>query len=447
MRFALYEGEIVDIDLCLSQLSDIKYTEEMCLKYVRGLKEIENFLRKSYGSLMGILFIFKLTRTHCFVIYYREGNIITFREYTTHLVSVRRKADVYKMSLLWMEYESEFEHLVEASFARESHEKEEYFQSVSDRVRKIIYRDTRYNIDYLYTAYVLDDKKIMNTYAVWLYELMVGIHKKRFSKEQTKEYVIFHFEAIKKTIPEVVSPEKCRKLQKLVEGAQQSIRDYVPAVEVKQESRYETEIEEYMEALFQKDTRKAVGLIRKYVERGMNLDDIYVEILSESMKRVGELWHTAEITVDTDHYCTSVTQMAMAQMYDFLFDGKRSHKKILSVCPGMELHEMGARIITDLFENHGWDSIFLGAAVPVDYIIEAVRENQPDLVTLSVSMPQHLMDCEKAVREIRKEFPDIKIAVGGKAFESTNGIWKKWPVDIYSKDARELLARADQLCG
>ena len=38
----------------VSQLSDIKYTEEMCLKYVRGLKEIENFLRKSYGSLMSI---------------------------------------------------------------------------------------------------------------------------------------------------------------------------------------------------------------------------------------------------------------------------------------------------------------------------------------------------------------------------------------------------------
>ena len=50
--FALYEGEIVDIDGCLSQLSVIKYTEEMCLKYVRGLKEIENFLRKSYGSLI-----------------------------------------------------------------------------------------------------------------------------------------------------------------------------------------------------------------------------------------------------------------------------------------------------------------------------------------------------------------------------------------------------------
>ena len=350
------------------------------------------------------------------------------------------------MSLLWMEYESEFEHLVEASYARESNAKKEYFNSISERARKIIYRDTRYNIDYLYTAYVLGDKKIMNTYAVWLYELMVGIHKHRFTREQTKEYVIFHLEAIKKAIPDVVSAEKQQELQEIMEEAQQCIRAYTPSEEPTKNARYEKEIEEYMNCLFQKDTRKAIGLIRKYVDQGMDLDDIYVEILSESMKRVGELWHTAEITVDTEHYCTSVTQMAMAQMYDLLFDGERKNKTILSVCPGMELHEMGARIITDLFENHGWDSIFLGAAVPVDYIMDSVRENQPDLVTLSVSMPQHLIDCEKAVREIKDEFPDIKVAVGGKAFESTDDIWKKWPVDIYSKDARELLTKADEIC-
>ena len=127
------------------------------------------------------------------------------------------------MSLLWMEYEAEFEHLVEASFARESHDKEEYFRSLSERARKIIYRDTRYNIDYLYTAYVLGDKKIMNTYAIWLYELMVGIHKERFTREQTREYVIFHLDAIKRTIPDIVSSEKQQKLQEIIEEAQQCI--------------------------------------------------------------------------------------------------------------------------------------------------------------------------------------------------------------------------------
>ena len=350
------------------------------------------------------------------------------------------------MSLLWMEYESEFEHLVEKSYTRESRDKEEYFRSISERARKIIYRDTRYNVDYLYTAYVLDDKKIMQTYAVWLYELMAGIHKERFTREQTREYVIFHLEEIKKTIPDVVSREKHQKLQQLLEEAQQCIRDYIPEKDRKKKSRYEKEIKEYMDCLFKREGRQAIGLIRRFIDQGIKLDDIYVEILSESMRRVGELWHTAEITVDTEHYCTSVTQMAMAQMYDRLFDGERKNRMILSVCPGMELHEMGARIVSDLFENHGWDSIFLGAAVPVDYIVDSVKENHPDLVTLSVSMPQHLMECEKAVMEIKKEFPDIKIAVGGKAFESTSDIWKKWPVDIYTKDARELLARAQELC-
>ena len=350
------------------------------------------------------------------------------------------------MSLLWMEYESEFEHLVEASYERESQAKEEYFKALSERVRKIIYRDTRYNIDYLYTSYVLGEKKIMNTYAIWLYELMVGIHKHRFTPEQTREYVLFHLESIKNAIPDVVSMDKQKRLQEIMEEAQQSIRAYRPDPHPKAASKYEKEIDEYMDCLFQRDTRKAIGLIHSYVEQGIDLDDVYVEILSESMKRVGELWHTADITVDMEHYCTSVTQMAMAQMYDQLFDGKRRDKTILSVCPGMELHEMGARIITDLFENHGWDSIFLGAAVPVEYILESVRNNHPDLVTLSVSMPQHLMDCEKAVREIKQEFPDIKVAVGGKAFESTEDLWKKWPVDIFTKDARELLARANEIC-
>ena len=65
-----------------------------------------------------------------------------------------------------MEYETEFERLVEESYTRESQEKAEYFNSISERARKIIFRDTRYNIDYLYTAYVLGDKKVMNTYAV-----------------------------------------------------------------------------------------------------------------------------------------------------------------------------------------------------------------------------------------------------------------------------------------
>ena len=185
-------------------------------------------------------------------------------------------------------------------------------------------------------------------------------------------------------------------------------------------------------------------LIQEFKKKQIPLDDIYVDIIAESMRRIGELWHVGKISVDTEHYCTSVTQMAMAQLYGDLFDGERKNKTLLCACPGTELHEMGARMVADIFENNGWDSIYLGAAVPIHAMLKSIAENHPDLVALSVTMPQHLMDCYELVKQIREKFPLIKIAVGGGAFRSTHEIWKKWPVDIYTEDARELVLRANE---
>lgn len=61
-------------------------------------------------------------------------------------------------------------------------------------------------------------------------------------------------------------------------------------------------------------------------------------------------------------------------------------------------------MVADLFENDGWDGIFLGAAVPEDAMLEAIRSDKPDLVALSVTMPQHLLTCAELVEAIRSEF-------------------------------------------
>ena len=68
-------------------------------------------------------------------------------------------------------------------------------------------------------------------------------------------------------------------------------------------------------------------------------------------------------------------------------------------------------------------------------------------MALSVTMPQFLIDCEAAVRAIRREFPELAIAVGGGAFADTHDIWKQWPVDLHTTDARDLLRRANELMG
>ena len=352
------------------------------------------------------------------------------------------------MSLLWMDYEEEFQKLVDMAYVCEREARPDYFNGMSRKVQQIIYRDTRYNIDFLYTAYMLKDDKVMTDYSEWLLGLMHPILKKD-SLQETAAYVIRHLESIREGVRRTVSEEKKASLVKLLDMAEDRIRRRAKAgpVPSRGASRYEAEIGHYMQSLMEKNSRKTLYLIKEFQEKQIPIKDIYVEIIAESMRRVGELWHTAKISVDTEHYCTSVTQMAMAQLYPELFDRKRRNRTLLCACPGTELHEMGARMVADLFENDGWDSIYLGAAVPEDAMMEAVRENQPDLIALSVTMPQHLMACRDLVERLRKEFPDTCIAVGGGAFRSTHEIWKQWPVDIYTEDARDLVKWADDRQG
>ena len=350
------------------------------------------------------------------------------------------------MSLLWMDYEEEFRNLVDAAYECEYKAKEEYFSKLPKRVQKIIYRDTRYNVDFLYTAYTLKDVKVMEKYAVWLFELMDGILK-QFTREQTAEYVIEHLEAIKQGIEQVVSADKKQELAELVAKAQEAIRGGLTRGKenaAPQPSPYEAEITEYMSALFEKNNKRILYLVKQFLNKGISVDAIYVGILAESMRRIGELWHNAEITVDMEHYCTSATQLAMTQLYPEIFAAEPKGKTLLCACPGTELHEMGAHIVADVFENNGWDSIYLGAAVPEEYMLNAVRENRPDLVALSVTMPQHLIDCARLVKAIKKAFPDQKIAVGGRAFDSTEEIWKQWPADFYAENALDLLAKVSE---
>lgn len=168
-------------------------------------------------------------------------------------------------------------------------------------------------------------------------------------------------------------------------------------------------------------------------------------IIRMTMLEVGELWHQNKITVDKEHYCTSTTQMILSLFYPVIFSQPSKEKKIVTCCVGSELHEMGGRMVSDLFEYHGWESIFLGSAVPTNALVHAIGEHKPDLVALSVTMPQYLGLCHEAVLAIRKTYPEILIAVGGRAFSTSNRIYERWPVDIHTDLATGLITWADKV--
>ena len=351
------------------------------------------------------------------------------------------------MNLLRMKCGPEFQKLADEIYSRQMQDDPRIKEELNTAAREKMYQDVLYNVNLIYTALELNHDSIFEDYARWLYQLLCSLMT-YCTRERVRDYMLTHYSLIKecmvKVIPNEKQPDLIRMMDAAMEATIKECRDYVEN-RVWRPGKYEKEAREYLKCLLEADTKKAIFLISEYVKKGIPLTTVYVEIIAKAMQEVGELWHSHSITVAKEHYCTSVTQMAMAQMYPAIFKQERRGTRMLAACVGDELHEMGIRMVADLFEYNGWDSFYLGAGVPIREIEAAVEDYQPDLVALSVTMPEHLLDCREAVRLIRSRHQEIKIAVGGRAFENTDEMWKKWNADVYAPDVRDLVAWAEQI--
>jgi methanogenic corrinoid protein MtbC1 len=318
-----------------------------------------------------------------------------------------------------------------------------------ERRRKLMYQDILYNLSCLDTAIALNDSRIFTEYAVCLYQLLCNLMKD-LDRERIKDQMVMHFQIMIDVLPLIMSAEDAGNACAILKQAILATENEVENLEFSDQfidGPYGKLRQQYLQAMLRSDTRGAAKVIEEAAAGEIPLGDIYEQILRETMYEVGDLWHRNQITVDKEHYCTSVTQMILSQFYQRIFSQPRKGRTILVCCVGSELHEMGGRMISDLFEYNGWDSIYLGAAVPEQSLLNAVSEYNPDLVGLSVTMPQHLILCHEIVLALKKKYQNLKIAVGGRAFQFTDRIWELWPIDTYTSSAGELIDWADQQFG
>lgn len=304
------------------------------------------------------------------------------------------------------------------------------------------------NLGDICAALELEDNELFTYSADWFYRLLCP----RLPSQETgviEEMVLKVYDIFGAYVGKRVGPGKQKQLREKMRSAVAAAeREYENSDGAGDgEDSYREEIQEFLDCLLSAEIREAIFLVSEYRKRGIPLEDIYADIAAGSMRRVGDMWHRYAISEAQEHYCTATAQVALAQFYPVIFRQERKRRKVLVACVGNELHEMGARMVADLFEYNGWDSIYLGAAVPIDSILLEAERSRPDLLALSVTLPRHLLACREAARQARRKFPDMRLAVGGNAFAHTDDIWKRWEVDVHTKDARELVKWADKVMG
>lgn len=68
-----------------------------------------------------------------------------------------------------------------------------------------------------------------------------------------------------------------------------------------------------------------------------------------------------------------MNQGILIKYYTQIFSTPLVNKTKSACCVGNELYEMGIRMLCNIFELKGWDSVYLGASVPTEGILNAIR--------------------------------------------------------------------------
>ncbi len=172
----------------------------------------------------------------------------------------------------------------------------------------------------------------------------------------------------------------------------------------------------YLTALLAGNRQAGTTTVQKLLDNHIQIKSLYTDLFQKSLYQVGELWESNKITVAREHMATAITEGLLNLVYPELFRGERCQKKIVVSCAANEFHQIGGKMIADLFETHGWDAFFLGANTPVDEMLAFIDEEKPDLAALSLSIYYNMPSLKSAVSAIEAHFPDLNILVGGQAF-------------------------------
>jgi MerR family transcriptional regulator, light-induced transcriptional regulator len=200
----------------------------------------------------------------------------------------------------------------------------------------------------------------------------------------------------------------------------------------------------YLQAVLAGSRRQAMEVVEQAVRAGLGIRPLYLEVFQPVMREIGRLWQENRITVADEHLATAITQAAMARLYGELFVADAGSGPLLvAACADRERHELGLRMICDVLEMEGWDTVFLGASVPVEDLVQMVLERKPEVVALSASIAPHVARVRQAIAEIRQAVPEGAplIVVGGRAFADDPALAGRLGADLTARDAVEATER------
>lgn len=156
--------------------------------------------------------------------------------------------------------------------------------------------------------------------------------------------------------------------------------------------------------------------VKNELESGRSVFDVYEQLIKKSMYEIGELWEFNKISTATEHLASAIIESILNEIYPALVTEDKRDRSVVLTCVEKEMHQIGIKMVNDVFEINGWRTYYLGSNTPTAALIDFTKEINPALLAISVSLYFHMPVLEKMLQQIHEEMPGLSVFVGGQAF-------------------------------
>ena len=176
--------------------------------------------------------------------------------------------------------------------------------------------------------------------------------------------------------------------------------------------------------------------------------DVVDEALIPALDIVGAKYEKGTLFLPQLLQAASAAQSAFEEIKTAIAkkgEGSASKGRIVIATVKGDVHDIGKNIVKVILENYGFEVIDLGRDVPVETVVNTVREKNVHLVGLSALMTTTLKSMEETIAALHAAKLDCKIMVGGAVL--TPEYAKKIGADWYAKDAKRSADIAKEFFG
>ena len=164
------------------------------------------------------------------------------------------------------------------------------------------------------------------------------------------------------------------------------------------------------------DLKNVMSIYNDFAKKS-SVTSFYDNILRPAMYEIGELWDKGKLDVGDEHIASN-TAMRLIESIGTKPKSKSKGKTILICTPDGEYHAIPCFMIETYLSLNGYSVINLSPSAPSSSIIAKIKETNPDLILISITLKEHLRSCERLVKNLKKF--KIPIIVGGQALENEN---------------------------